>query len=293
MSNIRKNLCFIIILIATSFSKDEKMLTVVYGTTKGTIVVANSDQPENTTQFDMKLVNEISSLAIYDNYLYVSIKVHTFINMDSSIWRCKIIDSINITSCKIFNKVLLSGESVLSMVIVRDRMYPNVHLFAGRSDGIIWRCSAIMPKKCENFHKVGNHKVTGIDYNPSDDKLYASLSSGTLLRCSPYDVSSCKAVYEWDDHKFKTVKVAFEALWVGTQGSELWKCPLDYGNDTMKCYIWERFRDGTNLVTIGATEKFIYAHSNDNKMWRCSPSKIWSCNSTFATPDGSRPFIIV
>lgn len=282
---------FLVAILSTAFhcncenSKDFKM---IFGLADGRVLVANSYLFNKTKQI-ARFPNEISSLAVHKDYLYVSQKVHSFINRDSSIWRCKIIDSKNFIihpNCIRFTEVCLLGESVLSMVALQD------YIYVGRSDGVIWRCATDNTNNCEIFNQVGAHKITGIDYNPRNGNIYVSLWTGTLLRCRHYCGSSCESVYSWSEHKFTALKMAFDAVWIGTDTGELWKCPLSYSEE-MKCLLWDKSHVGVNILSIEATNEYVYANLKGLKMWQCDPNKVWSCHVTFSTPEGFHPFIIV
>lgn len=275
----------IIILSSRCNCEDNKVFTLIFGSSDGSITTSKSDQPEKTTRLS-KFINEISGLAIHNDYLYVATKVHSFINRDSAIWRCKITNTTNFSideRCQEFDDLLLLGESILSMVVAKD------YIYAGRSDDIMWRCSANDRNNCENFNRPGS-KITGLDYNPKDGKIFASLSSGTVWRCSANFSDSCDDIYRLGDG-LTAIKVDHDFIWVGTEGGKLMKCPMARGRGK-SCDEFAAF-DEDNVVAIGAASGFLYVNSKSNKMWQCEPDKPESCRSIFSTPTGSGPFVIV
>lgn len=91
---------------------------------------------------------------------------------NSGIWRVIATNfyEINDSSWKKFHVLNAVSEDILSMAIA------NNYIYAGRSDGIMWRCSANESNSCRNLNQFEG-PITNVDYHPKDDKIFAFVES--------------------------------------------------------------------------------------------------------------------
>lgn len=301
MNSIVNGITFILIFSAVSYCNCEngKVFTMIYAVGKE-ILLSKSDQPEKTTQLK-KLINEVTGIIIHKGYLYAATKTTSWLTSDSTIWRYKIIDPVNniLGPIEKVDEVRKMNKDILCMVTVND------DLFAGRTDGFMWRCSLNAGPWCVEFAETAvsnwlytaHFDITGIDYNADDEKIYATLSSGTLWRCSRDVIKSCLETYKDHEYGLTAIKIAFKSAWVGTENGKLLKCPLE-GNEQTKCTVFDSSVDESAIVSMVAADGYLYARLNrdgkvNKNIWRCNVTLPGSCTGVFSLPQSSGSMIFV
>lgn len=187
----------------------------------------------------------------------------------------------------------------------------NNHIYSGRSDGVIWRCSAEKSRNCQDLKvfegKRKNIKIAEIDYNPADGQIHAVQSvlnencfgekwSHRFMRCASIAVGSCYEV-STELKGWATIHVTFDAVWIADLGL-IRKCPFNHLNrnstiNDKNCFEFHNF-DQCVYLNIGASNKYLYVRL-DNYVWRCDPEKLRSCSRAMKVQHKSNigPFIVV
>lgn len=273
MNNIVKTFCLIVILSVANHTNGQSF-TMIFAS-KGSVMVGTSDKLYEAKELK-NFQRNVTSLAVHNGYLYASLKRTSL--TDSSIWRVQLDNLDNSEDIGVYNSTWKKFtdlnkffESILCMVTVNETMY------AGRTDGVIWRCPINNPKKCDKLIKFNNNKITGIDYNLVDGKIYASTKNGSLVRCSGAP-NSCQEIYKFN-HEVTTVKIEFGTLWVGIKHvelqtkkefGELWKCTESSAG--IGCKVFEKFNRNSVVTAIGATDTYMFVNVQGYPfMWFCDP----------------------
>lgn len=187
----------------------------------------------------------VSGLAVYNNYLYVSVNSNKSISLNSTIWRFPKLShtssfDIDKSVIKQFQELRTVSEDILSIAVAKGYVY------AGRSDGILWRCSTEQSDSCEDFHQLGSMKefedqpvsskarIGEVNYNPSNDRIYVvkSVRTDSLLvhfmwHCSMTTPETCDFIDTINLGGWANVLNAFDAfdaMWIADFGV-LKKCP--------------------------------------------------------------------
>lgn len=278
MHTVIKVLYSIMILVKNFVeSKDIKVYSpMIVGAKDGKVSVISQkadDINPNITVLN-NFENRITSFARHKNYLFISTESTIF--RRSKIYRC-IFSLTNIYffpgSCQIFYTVpifFFHRKHVSSMVVGNDT------LFSGYDDGGIWRCSTTEENNCEYLNKAGS-EITGIDYDHVSHLVYASTARGTLLRCSPITPDSCVNIYRsCRVNKFTSVKIAYDAVWLGVllsdnKGVQLLKCPIKKINDGEKCGVYYHFlKQNDTTCVINASDGYLFFKIGE-MVWKLKP----------------------
>lgn len=239
----------------------------------------------------------VTSLARCEDDLYVStagylandnpeFRIKTF--KPCTIWRVNLNreSSDNHKANLNFLKNFIKKECtrVLCMRVVKG------YIYIGLSDGNILLCPLEEWNDCKviySYEKDITFEITGIDYSPYDEAVYATLPH-SLLRCSFED---CKVIHRFENSLLSGFKVAFKAIWIGVNKTQLWKCSLKRELDCDSFYTYT-FPE-SKITSIGATNKYLYISANDRaEITRCSP-KEKSCGEIIVNPDIGMDRIII
>lgn len=248
----------------------------------------------------------MTSLAIYNNYLYVSVKRNEHLPVSSRIWRAK--KPTNSSSFEItsnWQEYLVANSDILSMI------FTKAFIYLGYSDGFLRRCLIDHPYMCQAFGKrLEKSSITKLDYNPEDYRVYAVRSVlhskgkfssqwfHQLMRCSSETPNSCTEV-SIGLKGWAILQVAFDALWIADAGL-IRKCPfnqmkenftVDYGN----CFRFDDFESPT-YINIAASSRYLYVRSESSRyIWHCDPDRRFSCLKAFEVPHENQmgPFVTV
>lgn len=265
----------------------------------GEIFVRKSGVSKKLTTFS----RDVTGFAKYKDHLYVSVKRSESGTRDSGIWRVKVLgnnstifDNIKDSDWEEFDVINSDDAEILNMVIAKG------YIYSGRSDSVIWRCSADVPHKCQNFnifpltmrrkgivsnivYKQNNYRVFAIESlrNPYSGSWYHK-----LWQCSSSTPELCVRV-NFELKGWTTLYAAFDALWLA-DGGVVRKCR------NKVCYLFHNFHKPV-YVNIGASSKYLYARlENSNQIWRCDPDTANSCSKSFVVRDHDSnigPFIIL
>lgn len=296
-----KVLCLTMILKKNTVETgaSEKFLPMIFGGDDGKVSVISEkprhENPNGTVlhQFDDK----ITAFARYDRYIFVSTELDHY--HLPKIHRC-MFNWTNLqlvsNSCQIIYEVsswfytLLYPSHVSSMVVGNDK------LFAGRTDGLVTRCSTTEKNNCEQLNKFGAG-VTGIDYDHVNHVIYATTMGGTLWRCSPTTPNSCSNIYESMDDHFTSVKIAYDAVWIAVllnynNGAQLLKCHLKENNLIKKCDDFVTHRDpATRIDDINkGADGYLY-FMNKFQVWKVHPQEPNIVQEEINIPRESKTFI--
>lgn len=275
--------------------------TIIYAV-KGQIFIRNLDTKNNIPKTLTTFSRDVTSFALDKNYLYVTVNRTEQGKNDSSIWRVNAtnLDQVRDNDWFQFDVLSTVSSDILSMVIANGTIY------AGRSDGIVWRCSTNESYSCEDFTRF-NYAITAIGYNFADDEIYVleRVSTGgkllwRLRRCAPNSANYCDTRIFVFKRQI-TLHVVFDAIWIGAEIGQIRKCSLDSSSrhfhiSGQECPEFHDFDQATSM-NIGASDKYLYVHMNYGKyIWRCEPYKITkACTKAIKVYDAINmgPFIIV
>lgn len=278
MNRIIKSLLSVAIFSTIHCNCKEDDVFTMFFSNKNFVKRVESAAPAKTfrvSTFD----GRISSLAHYKNYLFA---LENFCSEEpSKIWR------ININNRDdrelVDEESYTCGRKILCMVVAKGFVY------AGLKHGYISRCKAKESEECKvlrSFHE----DITRIDYNPEDANIYAVSKSNSLLRCSPsFESESCKKIGKFEDNILTAFKVAFNAIWLGVDGTQLWKCPLErIGKNKLKCGMFYEYSVRmAKIKSIAATNKYLYVGADQvEKITRCNIKTEW-CEDGIKKPEKS------
>lgn len=286
-------------------------LIMVFGLNNGQLLKAKIDQPTNTYPLtDFSNLSKVAALARFEDYIFAStetsyLKAFRLSNLTRlqfanlrSLYRCKILNS---TDFSILHSICEEFDGLGYFRSVSSMVMMNSTLFIAFTNGEVIRCSANQPHSCEETESINIskdlEKITGIDFNPNDGQLYVSSSSGKLWRRSINSKDSL-LTYPWyillfstNYDGFTSMKIAFDAIWIGTDKGELIKC-LVSSNDKIDCLVFDKFYKNA-IVSMNDFNGFLYIHLENNNICRCNPSENWKCRHLFSTPNGSLPFMLI
>lgn len=283
------------------YCQENDSLTVIYAVENQVFAkeFGGHNLPKELENFE----GHVTGLAMYNDYLYISEARSGFFTKNSRIWRIKKLTNstsfeIDKSSKETIHVVSADSADILSMVIA------NGFIYAGRSDGVMWRCSTDKQDSCKDFNvfkkKSIDTSITSIDYNPADGNIYTvervfEYSSGKLSylvkSCQLDTVESCNLSYSFYNYKITAFKIAFDTIWFGTETGKLLKCPKD--ENCLEVDDFER----SGSLKIYALDKYLYLNvkSGNYTIWRCDPNSIEPCSKEFEVSDADYmgPFIIV
>lgn len=284
-----KILCLTVSLLTvlSCNAQENEVFTTIFAS-KGQIFVGKSDNLTEAKKFK-NFKRYVTSLARFEDYLYVSVKRMYFFSKDSAIWRAKLI--INSTNTGIDDKSWMNFDVMnKSKEDIRCMTVAKGYIYAGRSDGIMRRCSIEEPINCTTFNQFNHSDISGIDYNPGEDKIYAALLNGTVKRCSPDTAYSCEDINLPVDF-ISAIRIKFDALWLGVRkesknhGNWLMKCPIlaDASEFRENCQFFEKHPDGEFVKSIQASSRHLYFNVwNQTNINRRDPSDNSSDIYTFS-----------
>lgn len=300
-----KSLYFVAILLVVLFhsnGQEDEALTMVFSS-KGQVYIGKSDKLHEAKKFK-NFKRYVTSFAKYNDYLYASVKRSHWSTKDSSIWRAKLI--VNSTNTEIDDKSWINFDFVnKSKEDIRCMTIAKGYIYAGRSDGIMRRCSTDEPINCTTFNQFDFGDIIGIDYNPGEEKIYAALLSGTVKRCSPDTANSCEDM-KLPVEFIMAFKIEFNTLWLdvtketGNSGNWLLKCPISTTAAEFKknCRLIEKHLKREFVKSIQATSSYLYLNFwNQTDIYSRDPNISSSSLYAFSVPknvtDQLDTFIIV
>lgn len=298
-------LCFIGIIYAPqSNSQKIENFTIVYAVTDR--IFSREIGKHKTPKTVVEIDSYVTSFATYNDYLYASLHSNGY-KPHTGIWRVKKSSiSSNSSTWQQVKGINSNYVDFLSMTIAKGNIY------AGRNDGVVLKCPVDKPNSCQHFHVGKSNKVTEIEYNPNDGKIYVVSShfirghrlgwSFELWQCPPDNLKNCSEVFIGLDGRTNLL-VAFDAFWIADAG-KIRKCPFDNSKKTSKvmdedCFEYHDFgrhvdEDGRPIeVKISHSSKYLYVRMDLKYTWRCDPGIMNSCYRAFRLISGAEKMNVI
>ncbi len=160
---------------------------------------------------------------------------------------------------------------------INAMIYANSSLYAGLSDGRLWKCDPDVQNACVDHATFGDASVLSLAFG--SDRLFAGLDSNELRSCDPDTSNDCQTL-DTAGGPIQVLTYGNDKVYAGIKDDQgtLWSCDPLLSN---RCTDLDTAGKGASYTSMLYANGRVYAGLGSGIVWSCDPNSANRCTDLY------------